>query len=71
MTPFAPRFHDEPPRFVTSRLLEDSGLPHLFTTRHFPGVVKPTELRPPFGPEAAPLLARRGLAAPAAFTRQV
>lgn len=71
MTPFAPRFHDEPPRFVTSRLLEDSGLPHLFTTRHFPGVVKPTELRPPFGPEAAPLLAPRGLAVPAAFARQV
>lgn len=72
MTPFAPRFHDDdPPRFVTSRLLEDHGLPHLFTTRHFPGVVKPTEARPPFGPEAAPLLAPRGLAAPPAFARQV
>jgi hypothetical protein len=31
--------HDDPPRFVTSRLLENHGLPHLFTTRHFPGVV--------------------------------
>lgn len=72
MTTFAPRFHDDdPPRFVTSRLLEDHGLPHLFTTRHFPGVVKPTEARPPFGPEAAPLLAPRGLAAPPAFARQV
>ncbi len=65
MTTFAPRLHDDPPRFVTSRLLEDHGLPHLFTTRHFPGVVKPTEPRPPFGPEAAPLLAPRGLGAPA------
>lgn len=71
MTAPPPHFHDDPPRFVTSRLLEDSGLPHLFTTRHFPGVVKPTERRPPFGPEAAPLLAARGLRAPAAFARQV
>jgi pimeloyl-ACP methyl ester carboxylesterase len=39
------------PSFVTSRLLEEHGLPHLFTTRHFPGVVRPTEPRPPFGPE--------------------
>lgn len=56
---------------MTSRLLEDSGLPHLFTTRHFPGVVRPTGLRPPFGPEAAPLLAAHGLGAPVAFARQV
>jgi purine-nucleoside/S-methyl-5'-thioadenosine phosphorylase / adenosine deaminase len=66
-----PRFHDDPPHFVTSRLLEDHGLPHLFTTRHFPGVVKATEPRPPFGPEATPLLAPRGLDAPPAFARQV
>jgi polyphenol oxidase len=63
--------HDDPPRFVTSRLLEDHGLPHLFTTRHFPGVVKPTEPRPPFGPEAAPFLTPRGLGGQAAFARQV
>jgi len=56
---------------VTSRLLEDHGLSHLFTTRHFPGVVKPTESRPPFGPQATPLLAARGLAGPPAFARQV
>ena len=56
---------------MTSRLLEEHGLPHLFTTRHFPGVVKPTESRPPFGPEAAPLLAPRGLGGPAAFAKQV
>ncbi|HSL48775.1 MAG TPA: peptidoglycan editing factor PgeF [Candidatus Deferrimicrobiaceae bacterium] len=71
MSPRAPRMHGDPPRFVTSRLLEDHGLPHLFTTRHFPGVGKPTEPRPPFGPEAAPLLAARGLAPGAAFARQV
>jgi YfiH family protein len=71
VTPIAPRLHDDPPRFATSRLLEDSGLPHLFTTRHFPGVVKPTESRPPFGPEAAPVLATRGLAKEPAFARQV
>jgi YfiH family protein len=56
---------------VTSRLLEEHGLPHLFTTRHFPGVVKPTEPRPPFAPEATALLVPRGLGAPAAFAKQV
>jgi hypothetical protein len=61
----------DPPRFVTSRLLEEQGLPHLFTTRHFPGVVRPTESRPPFGPEATPLLAAGGLHAGTAFARQV
>jgi YfiH family protein len=71
VTTFPPHFHDDPPRFVTSRLLEDHGLPHLFTTRHFPGVVKAPEPRPPFAPEAASLLARRGLAAQPAFAKQV
>jgi YfiH family protein len=56
---------------VTSRLLEEHGLPHLFTTRHFPGVVRPTEPRPPFGPEAAPLLAPRGRGAQPAGPHQV
>lgn len=59
------------PHFVTSSLLGAHGLPHLFTTRHFPGVVRPTERRPPFGPEAQPLLAARGLAGEPAFARQV
>jgi YfiH family protein len=66
-----PRLHGDPPLFVTSRLLEEHGLPHLFTTRHFPGVGTPTEPRPPFGPEAAPLLAARGLDVEVAFARQV
>ncbi|HSE06587.1 MAG TPA: peptidoglycan editing factor PgeF [Methylomirabilota bacterium] len=71
MSSRAPRLHGDPPRFVTSRLLEDHGLPHLFTTRHFPGVVRPTEPRPPFGPEATALLVARGLHGAAAFARQV
>src|SRR6185295_17234329 len=71
VTTFVPRLHDDPPRFLTSRLLEEHGLLHLFTTRHFPGVVRPTEPRPPFGPEATPLLAPRGLGAQAAFAKQV
>ena len=56
---------------MTSALLEASALPHLFTTRHFPGVARATEPRPPFGAEALPLLAERGLGGGAAFVRQV
>jgi len=60
------------PLFVTSRLLEAAGVPHLFTTRHFPGIARPTEARPPLGPEAAALLAERGLGTePPAYVRQV
>jgi len=60
------------PLFVTSPLLEAAGLPHLFTTRHFPGVARPTESRPPLGADATPLLAPRGLAGlPVAYARQV
>jgi YfiH family protein len=71
VTSAAPSGLDDAPRFVTSRLLEDTGLPHLFTTRHFPGVARPTEPRPPFGPAAAALLAARGLGGEPAFARQV
>lgn len=56
---------------MTSPLLEAHGLPHLFTTRHFPGTTLPTEPRRPFGPEAAPFLAERGLQAEPAYLRQV
>ena len=38
MTSRAPRDPDALPHFVTSRLLDRHGLPHLFTTRHFPGI---------------------------------
>ena len=34
-------------------------MPHLFTTRHFPGVTQPTEPSRPFGPEAGRLLPGR------------
>ncbi|HKW92071.1 MAG TPA: hypothetical protein VJX92_09240, partial [Methylomirabilota bacterium] len=61
MTSRLPRSHGDPPRFVTSTLLDAAGVPHLFSTRHFPGVARPTEARPPLGPEAAALLAERGL----------
>lgn len=71
MTSRASHAHDDPPRFVTSPLLEEHGLPHLFTTRHFPGVARATESRPPFGPDAWPLLAAHGLAADPAYARQV
>jgi YfiH family protein len=71
VTSRAPREPDDRPLFVTSRLLERHGLPHLFTTRHFPGVARPTESRPPLGPEARALLGARGLAGEPAFARQV
>jgi polyphenol oxidase len=72
VTARAPRFHGDTPRFVTSALLEEHGVPHLFTTRHFPGVARPTEARPPLGRAATPLLVERGLSAePSAYVRQV
>lgn len=71
MSSLAPRFHGDPSRFVTSTLLEQHGLPHLFTTRHFPGVARATEARPPFAATARPLLAVHGLDAEPAYARQV
>jgi YfiH family protein len=71
VTSRSPRTHDDPARFVTSTLLEEHGLPHLFTTRNFPGVARPTEPRPPFGPAAQPLLAAHGLDGEPAYARQV
>jgi polyphenol oxidase len=66
-----PRQEEESPYFVTSALLTAHGLPHLFTTRHFPGVSRPTEPRPPFGAAARPILASRGFTGEPAFARQV
>lgn len=71
MTARALRPEETPPLFVTSPLLTAHGLSHLFTTRHFPGVSRPTEPRPPFTPDAQPLLAARGLGGDPAFVRQV
>jgi purine-nucleoside/S-methyl-5'-thioadenosine phosphorylase / adenosine deaminase len=59
-----------PAPLLTSALLERAGLPHLFTTREFPGVADAGS-GALFTAEAGPLLADRGLAAPAAFARQV
>jgi YfiH family protein len=56
---------------LTSPLLERAGLPHLFTTRQFPGIAGSGDSPDVFTPEAHALLAERGLAAPPAFLRQV
>jgi YfiH family protein len=62
----------DPPTHFLSPLLEAAGVPHLFTTRNFPGVTAFRDPFPPLGPDAAPLLAEHGLAAePAAFLKQV
>ena len=68
----APRFEGEPPTHLLSPLLEDAGVPHLFTTRHFPGVTAFRDPEPPLGESARPLLEAHGLAgSPAAFLKQV
>ena len=67
-----PRFRGDPPTHFTSPLLDEAGVPHLFTTRNFPGVTAFREPFPPLAAEALPLLASFGLgAAPAAFLKQV
>lgn len=67
-----PRFHGEPPRYLTSPLLAGAGLPHLFTTRHFPGIRPWRDPAGPFEGRALELLASRGLHDEAvAFLRQV
>src|SRR5215468_6338608 len=66
------RLEGDPPTHLTSPLLEDAGVPHLFTTRHFPGVTAFREPFPPLGDEAMPLLTAHGLGGqPAAFLKQV
>ena len=60
------------PRYLTSARLGAAGLPHLFTTRHFPGVTSPRDPGSPFDAAALALLAELGVAAgPPAFLRQV
>src|SRR5262249_16858333 len=67
----APRFKGDPPTHFASPLLEDAGVPHLFTTRHFPGVTAFRDPHPPLGDPAWPLLDAHGLArSPAAFLKQ-
>jgi YfiH family protein len=68
----APRFEGDPPTHFVSSLLEGAGVPHLFTTRNFPGVTAFRDPFPPLGPEAQPLLRAHGLGAePPAFLKQV
>jgi YfiH family protein len=68
----APRFEGDPPTHFLSPLLEEAGVPHLFTTRHFPGVTAFRDPFPPLGEAARPLLGACGLAGkPAAFLKQV
>ena len=45
------------PRYLTSARLTEAGLPHLFTTRHFPGVTSPRDPGSPFDADALRLLA--------------
>lgn len=67
-----PRFHGQPPLFLTSTLLTQAGLPHLFSTRHLPGVRPFRDPAGPFGERALALFTRHGLGpAPVAFLRQV
>jgi len=65
---------DEPeaPRFLVSPLLAAAGLPHLFTTRHFPGVTLPRDPGSPFDAAALRVLAELGVTGgDPAFLRQV
>lgn len=67
-----PRFWGDPPRYLTSALLDQTGLSHLFSTRHFPPIARPVDSGSPFDPEASALLGKQGLGgAPAAFLKQV
>src|SRR4029453_16923788 len=60
------------PLYLTSPRLTEAGLPHLFTTRHFPGVTSPRDPGSPFGAESLRLLAELDLnGGPPAFLRQV
>lgn len=67
-----PRFEGDPPTHFVSSLFEEAGVPHLFTTRNFPGVTAFRDPFPPLGADAQPLLSKHGLGQrPAAFLKQV
>lgn len=67
-----PRYHGDPPRYLTSPLLARAGLLHLFSTRHFPGVRAWKDPRGPFDASALAPVDRGGLPADGfAFARQV
>ncbi len=68
----SPRFHGEPPLYLTSRLLTEAGLVHLFSTRHLPGVRPWRDPAGPFDASALDFFATRGMCRePVAFLRQV
>ena len=59
-------------RYFTSPQLSRVGLPHFFTTRHFPGVTSPRDSGSPFDGAALPVLGEADIPARApAFLRQV
>src|SRR5262249_56597482 len=67
-----PRYHGEPPLFLTSPLLSRAGLLHLFSTRHLPGVRPWRDPRGPFDAVALASVDRGGVPADGfAFARQV
>jgi YfiH family protein len=64
-------FHGDPPLCLTSPLLDEAGLPHLFSTRHLRGV---RPWRDPAGPFDRSVLAffdERGMGGPPAYLTQV
>ena len=71
MTKSKPRFHGDPPLYLTSPLLEDAGLPHLFSTRHLGGVRPWRDPSGPFDARAMALFDKCGIGRDPAFLRQV
>ena len=64
--------HGEPPRWFTFSGLAALGLPHVTTTRHFPGVTAPSQPTAPFNDDARGALRAAGLdLARVAYARQV
>ena len=67
-----PHGQSDVPPYLTSPLLTEAGLPHLFTTRHFPGVRPWRDPAGPFDPGALALFVKFGIAdKPVAFLKQV
>ena len=64
--------HGESPHHLTSPVLSTTGLHHLFTTRHFPGIRPWRDAAGPFADESAPLFRACGLGSDGiAYLRQV
>jgi polyphenol oxidase len=64
--------HGEPPRWFTFSGLAALGLPHVTTTRHFPGVTSPSQPTAPFNDDAGDALREAGLdLRRVAYARQV